>query len=286
MSSFKRAPKAERIVPDAPIEVAESSAVATPLSNTLARLLELSHQLGREERKLSLLGEGNVSVRASPRTFLVKASGSNLGGLTAAQVTECRFASLLSLLDADGLSDEEIDRELLAARTDSAAQKPSVESIFHAYLLSLPGVNFVGHTHPVAVGQVLCSKYGRLFARQRLFPDQVVCCGPESVYVGYADPGLKLAQAIRLAVTAFAARASPPRVILLENHGFIALGATAEAVLATTLMGNKAAEIFVGAAAVNGGRPRFLSRAEVDRIAGRRDEHHRQRQLGLLTSSR
>jgi rhamnose utilization protein RhaD (predicted bifunctional aldolase and dehydrogenase) len=184
------------------------------------------------------------------------------------------------------LSDEEIDRKLLAARTDSSAQKPSVESIFHAYLLSLPGVNFIGHTHPVAVGQVLCSKYGRLFARRRLFPDQVVCCGPESVYVPYTDPGLKLAQAIRLAVTAFAGRPSPPRVILLENHGFIALGATAEAVLATTLMGNKAAEIFVGAAALGAGRPRFLSRAEVDRVAGRRDEHHRQRQLGLLTSSR
>jgi ribulose-5-phosphate 4-epimerase/fuculose-1-phosphate aldolase len=67
---------------------------------------------------------------------------------------------------------------------------------------------------------------------------------------------------------------------LLENHGLIALGATPEAVLAATLMAAKAAEIFVGAAAI-GGEPRFLTHDEVARIAGRPDEHYRQRALGL-----
>ncbi|MCW5549507.1 MAG: class II aldolase/adducin family protein, partial [Opitutaceae bacterium] len=68
------------------------SSAPTPL----ARLLDLSHQLGREDRRLAILGEGNTSVRVSDGTFLVKASGSNLGGLTAAGVTECRFADLLA----------------------------------------------------------------------------------------------------------------------------------------------------------------------------------------------
>ena len=74
--------------------------------------------------------------------------------------------------------------------------------------------------------------------------------------------------------------ARPPRVILLENHGFIALGATPEAVLATTMMASKAAEIFAGAAAA-AGTPRFLPPAQVARIAGRPDEHYRQRALNL-----
>jgi hypothetical protein len=69
-------------------------------------------------------------------------------------------------------------------------------------------------------------------------------------------------------------------VILLESHGFIALGATPESVLVATLMGAKAAEIFVGAAAA-GGTPRFLTSAQVVRIAGRPDEHYRQKALGL-----
>jgi len=247
---------------------------------TLDRLLELSHQLGKEERKLAILGEGNTSARISDATFRVKASGSNLGGLTAAGLTECRFADLLPLLDAKKLTDAQIDEKLFASRVDSQAKKPSVEAIFHAFLLTLPGVNFVGHTHPIVVNQLLCTQHGKTFAKRRLFPDEIVCCGVESVYVPYTDPGLKLAQAIRSAVRAYIKRLSrPPRVVLLENHGFIALGATPESVFAATLMGAKAAEIFVGAAAT--GKPKFLTPAQVVRIAGRPDEHYRQKALGL-----
>lgn len=247
----------------------------------LSALLELSHQLGREERKLAILGEGNTSTRVSPETFLVKASGGNLATLTAAGATECRFAGLLPALDAKNLADAAVDERLFAARVEAAARKPSVEAVFHAYLLTLPGVNFVGHTHPVAVNQLLCSRHARTFARRRLFPDEVVCCGVESVFVPYADPGLKLAQAIRRAVVAYVKRlARPPRVILLEKHGLIALGANPAAVLATTLMAVKAAEIFAGAAAA-AGAPRFLSPAHVLRIAGRPDEHYRQKALNL-----
>ncbi|NBX60264.1 MAG: class II aldolase, partial [Opitutaceae bacterium] len=39
------------------------------------QLLELSHQLGREDRALAILGEGNTSARLSADTFVVKASG-------------------------------------------------------------------------------------------------------------------------------------------------------------------------------------------------------------------
>lgn len=256
------------------------SSTATP-TDPLTRLLELSHQLGREERKLAILGEGNTSARVSNQTFMVKASGSNLATLSPLGVTECRFGDLVPLLDKKAMTDAAIDDALFASRVDANAKKPSVEAIFHAYLLTLPGVNFVGHTHPTAVNQVLCTKHARTLAKRRLFPDEIVCCGVESVFVPYLDPGLKLAQGIRAAVVAYIKRLSrPPRVILLENHGFIALGANPEAVLAATLMGTKAAEIFVGAAAISG-QPRFLTSAQIVRIAGRPDEHYRQKALGL-----
>lgn len=251
------------------------------LADSTQRLLDLAHQLGREERRLAILGEGNVSMRVAPETFLVKASGSNLATLSPLGVTECRCGDLNALLARRRLADAEVDAALLASRVDPTAKKPSVEAVFHAYLLSLPNVNFVGHTHPVAVNQLLCTRHARNFARRRTFPDEIVCCGVESVLVPYTDPGLKLAQAIRGAVVAYIRRlARPPRVILLENHGLIALGATPEAVLAATLMAVKAAEIFVGAAAING-QPRFLSATQVARIAGRPDEHYRQKALGL-----
>jgi ribulose-5-phosphate 4-epimerase/fuculose-1-phosphate aldolase len=51
----------------------------------------------------------------------------------------------------------------------------------------------------------------------------------------------------------------PPslRVVLLENHGLITLGGTAEAVLAAMLMAEKTAQIWRDAAALGG--PAFLS---------------------------
>jgi len=250
---------------------------------SLAALLALSHDLGREERRLAILGEGNASARCDGHAFLVKASGCNLATLTAGGLTRCRFRRLLPLLDRRAPGDAAIDEALLAARERASALKPSVEAIFHAWLLTLPGINFVGHTHPVSVNRVLCSRWARTFAARRLFPDEAVCCGEASVFVPYTDPGLKLAQAIRRHTVQFIRRRGVvPRLILLESHGLIALGGTPAAVMAATLMAEKAADIFVGAAAASGGRaPRFLSPTEVARIAGRPDEHYRRRMLNL-----
>ena len=254
--------------------------MSDPVKTTLEVLLSLSHELGREERRLAILGEGNTSARTSNGTFLVKASGSNLSSLSAANVTECRFAGLLDLIEKRRATDAAIDQALLDARVDLAAKKPSVEAMFHAWLLTLPGVNFVGHTHPIAVNALLCSTRGEMFARRRVFPDEIVCCGPESVWVPYCDPGLKLALAIRREVELYQKRSGIlPRVVLLKNHGLIALGATPNAVLAATLMAVKAAEITLGAIAAGG--VRYLSAGDVDRIAGRTDEHYRQKALGL-----
>ena len=249
----------------------------------LETLLSLSHDLGREDRGLAILGEGNTSARRDDGTFLVKASGSNLATLSAAGVTACRQAELLALLDRSEMVDTEIDAALLAARVDPAAKKPSVEAIFHAYLLSLPSVNFVGHTHPITVNGLLCSPHAANVAARRLFPDEIVCCGEESVLVPYTDPGLILAQAIRRETEAFRARrGAVPRIILLANHGLIALGATAASVLAATLMAEKAAKIFATAAAASPATgPVFLTDAQVARIAGRPDEHYRRKALGV-----
>lgn len=254
-----------------------------PVPTPLAALLELSHQLGREDRSLAILGEGNTSTRIDDQTFLVKASGSNLGTLAPENVTECRFASLLALLGKKNLKDAEIDEALLASRVDSTARKPSVEAIFHAWLLTLPGVNFVGHTHPVSVNSLLCSRWGKTFAERRLFPDEIVCCGERSVYVPYVDPGLLLAAAIRRETMKFTREVGQsPRLVLLENHGLIALGTSANAVTAATFMADKAARIFLGAASANGGeKPRFLTAEHVARIAGRPDEHYRRKMLKL-----
>ncbi len=248
----------------------------------ITAVLKLSHDLGREERGLAMLGEGNTSCRLDAETFLVKASGTSLANLEENQLVRCRFEALLPLLAAAAMTDEEVAQALLASRVDPTAPKPSVEAVFHAYLLSLPGIEVVGHTHPIAVNQILCAGDGpsRRFAEERRFPDEIVCCGAKSVLVPYVDPGTVLAQRIREETERFVqAENRPPRVILLQNHGFIACGATTGSVLAATLMAEKTARIFVGAAMMNG--PTALTPQNVARIDTRPDEHYRQRMLKL-----
>ena len=246
----------------------------------LNNLLTLSHELGREDRGLAILGEGNTSARVGDETFLVKASGTCLGTLKEEDAVECRMPALLPLLEKDSLTDQQIDDAMLAARVDSKAKKPSVEAVFHAYLVSLPGIKFVGHVHAIGVNQILCSPRARDFAEHRMFPDEIVCCSTASVFVPYTDPGVKLAQVIRRETEAFIKKQQrQPRIILMQNHGVIALGATWQAVLTAMLMAEKAARIFVGAAALGG--PVFMSEANVQRIAGRPDEAYRQRELKM-----
>ena len=49
-------------------------------------LLTLSHEIGREDRGLAILGEGNTSARLSEETFAVKASGNFLYSLVSAGI--------------------------------------------------------------------------------------------------------------------------------------------------------------------------------------------------------
>ncbi len=246
----------------------------------LEELLTLSHEIGREDRGLAMLGEGNTSARLGDDTFAVKASGTCLGTLKPEDTVECKFSSLLPLLERQGMSDQEVDDALLAARVDAKAKKPSVEAIFHAYLLSLPNIRFVGHSHATTVNQILCSTRARDFAEYRMFPDEIVCCGTASVFVPYTDPGLKLSQVIRRQTEAFIQKYQcQPRVLLMQNHGIICLGATRQAVLAAMLMAEKAAKIFVGAACLGG--PVFFTEENVARISGRPDEAYRQRALKI-----
>jgi rhamnose utilization protein RhaD (predicted bifunctional aldolase and dehydrogenase) len=250
------------------------------LTGTRNALISLSHELGAEHRQLAILGEGNTSAKLDDETFLVKASGSSLGALAEDDIVECRSAPVLAMLDRDNLSDEQIEDELFGCRVNATAKKPSIESLFHAYLLSLPGSAFVGHVHPIAVNAILCSSRARDFAGSRMCPDEIVCCGPASVLVPYTDPGVHLSRVIRAEVERYMERMkATPRVILLENHGVITLGTSPSAIKAAMYMTDKAARIFSGAAALGG--PRFLTPEQIDRIANRIDEHHRQRALKL-----
>ena len=250
---------------------------------TLPGLITLSRELGREDRQLAILGEGNTSIDNGDGTFWIKASGSQLGTIEPDGFSLVRMSSVMELLAAGPLSDAEVAAGLRAAMVDPGQRLPSVEIFMHAVCLAEGGACCVGHTHTVSVNQILCSRLGAEPFMHHLFPDAIVVCGVAPAVIPYVDPGFVLGQAVRAELRRYRdAYGRTPKLLLMVNHGVVALGHTPTEVLNIMLMADKWAKILLGAYALGG--PNFLSDKDVERIDSRLDEHYRR--LCLTETSR
>lgn len=244
----------------------------------LEELASLSRELGREDRQLAILGEGNTSADLGDGTFLVKASGTSLGTLTAEGLSHVSHAAVDRLLARPDASEQEIEDGLVACLVDPTRRKPSVETFLHSLCLREPGVGWTGHTHTTSVLSVLASRHGAEPFHRHVCPDAIVVCGRQVLSIPYINPGLELALAVRDGLARFRAEhGKPPKVILMENHGPVALGASSKEVFNIMLMLDKWARVLLGAFATGG--PRFLPDEEVARIDSRLDEAYRRRMI-------
>ena len=239
----------------------------------------MTRHLAEPERDLVILAEGNTSARIDKETFWLKASGKSMAGIDASGFVAMRLSPMLALLNGERLSDAETKARFDAARLDpQASARPSVEAALHAVALEIAGARFVGHTHPTAVNAILCSRQAEEAYRGRLFPDEIVVCGPAPVYVPWTDPGLPLAHEVKRRIVSYMeAYGEPPKVILMQNHGLVALGQSAQEVEAITAMAVKTARVLLGTFALGG--PHALSDQAVARIHTRPDELYRRQAL-------
>lgn len=110
----------------------------------------------------------------------------------------------------------------------------------------------------------------------RIYPDEIVLLGKESVFIPYVNPGVKLAQKVKKEIEIFLnKRGEIPKSIYFQNHGFVALGSSAAEVKNITLMADKAAEIRFGALLAGG--VNTFSEDIVTSIADRTDEKYRKK---------
>jgi rhamnose utilization protein RhaD (predicted bifunctional aldolase and dehydrogenase) len=243
----------------------------------LDELISLSHYLGEEPRELLIIGEGNTSARIDVDTFWVKASGANLRTATAEGFVQISRSKVLKLLEANA-SDQDVKRALTESRVDpNAKAHPSVETVLHAALYELTDAQFIGHSHPIAVNAVMCSKHAEDITRH-LMPDEIVVCGIASIFVPYTDPGLPLAREVCARVQEFLAKyGEQPRTMYLQNHGLFAIGRSAREVQNISAMAVKHARVLAGTYAVGG--PNFLDEHAISRIHSRPDEEVRRNQF-------
>lgn len=246
----------------------------------LEQLVKMSRTLGDPANDYVILGEGNTSAQIDDDSFWVKASGTQLRTVDEDSFVLVHFGRVRAMLDGPDLSDDEIKQALIDAKVDpDFSAHPSVETAVHAVCLSLDGVNFVGHTHPTAINMITCSVGFEAAFAGRLFPDEIVLCGPAPVLIPYTDPGLPLARAVRERIDAYIDEYGElPRVMHLQNHGLFVLGSTAQQVENITAMMVKTARVLAGTYALGG--PHFMTPDNVARIHTRPDEHYRQRVIG------
>jgi len=245
---------------------------------TLNDLVAMSNTLGAPALDAAILGEGNTSARCDADTFWVKGSGCTLASMGATDFVHLRFREILGLMGTNA------DEKLISSTYESAKvdaghkRRPSVETLFHAVLLGYPGINVVAHTHPTAINSLTCTPAWNQHLAGRMFPDEAVVMGRESVFVPYTDPGVPLASAIKTGVDGYIATyAEAPKAIYMQNHGFIALAANHTEAVNITAMAIKAARIRLGALSVGG--IRCLSAETINHLVARPDEKYRQAAL-------
>ena len=244
--------------------------------NVPGALVSLARFAGDPQRGLCLLAEGNVSCSTGFDNFWIKASGKQMCDAGDDAFCEVAIAPLISALDRGDL-DEHSTRQLLNESTVAPGSKsvPSTESFMHALLLAEANADYVIHTHPIPVLKILCLEDAEKYAACRMFPDEIVYCGPATCYVPYVAPGLPLAREIRKGLSGYSRKyGEMPRTIWLQNHGLIGLGKTDSLARAATEVSVKAAEILSGLLAT-GKSPRFLTSEEIAQIHSWPDEHYR-----------
>lgn len=215
----------------------------------IENILSLSNSLS----EFVVGAEGNISCRIGD-DILITASGTKFSTLTPDDIVRC---------------------DLGGNQVGKTNLKPSIESSFHSYLLSLDGVSYVAHTHPTNTMKLLCSDAIYGFARLRIFPDQVVFNGGISCIVPYAHPGDDLVSEIKRSVDRYVLdQGNIPSLILLQNHGIICVGKSPQECVTATQICEKSAEIYNGAR-VHG--IKTLSVEDVERIENDINEKYRQK---------
>ena len=243
-------------------------------------LLALTSEVGDPARDYVILAEGNTSARIDERSFWVKGSGVRL------QYADDPHAFVAMELEPlmRALRGEAGGTDLRGVLGDARVEgqestlDPSIETFLHAICLELGGAQLVAHTHPTALNSLLCARDAEALYRGVLFPDEAVVCGAVPLFVPYGEPGLPLGRSLLGRFESFLAEhGEPPRLVLLGNHGIVALGSTAAEAATITAMAVKAARIRLGTLVAGG--PNFLSGAHAARLAGREDERARRQRL-------
>lgn len=208
------------------IENKWNSEEAGQCGSTLEELVYRSNLIG-SDRRVCNWGGGNTSSKTVVKDFrgrdvevmYVKGSGSDLATMKANNFTGLRLEDIRPLMEQEDMSDEEMVSYLSHCMIDASHPRASIETLLHAFL----PFRHVDHTHPDSIISICCADNGKEIAKE-IF-------GSRFVWVPYIRPGFRLSKLIAEGV-----RSNPDaELVLMEKHGLVTWGETAEASYAKTI---------------------------------------------------
>lgn len=196
------------------------NAITLPQLQTDLNLLAYRSNLIGSDRTVCNWGGGNTSTKGTIKNFKgetievlwVKGSGSDLASIQPASFTALNLQDIRPLYARDEMSDEEMVRYLANCMIDASHPRASIETLLHAFL----PFKHVDHTHPDAIISICCAHNGKDIAKE-IFGDRFV-------WVPYIRPGFALSKMIAKSV----AEHPQAELVLMEKHGLVTWGNTAE----------------------------------------------------------
>ena len=192
----------------------------------LDALVYRSNLLGAD-RSVANQGGGNTSAKGlvvdhtgrEQRALWVKGSGTDLATITPAGFAALRLDELEPLRSREAMDDASMVDYLRRCALAPDQPRPSIETLLHAFV----GAAHVDHTHPDAVIALTSTPSGRTLADEAF--------GDEAVWLDYQRPGFDMSRRIATLLDEH----PTARAVLLERHGLVTWGSTAEKAYASTI---------------------------------------------------
>lgn len=193
------------------------------MNKEIKDLVKLSKYAGERFDYVQGAG-GNTSVKLNDSLMLIKASGYILSELTETSgfvsVDYKKAKSILTNNEVLSIHDKHLRESKAASLTQSCTTehfmgRPSIETLLHAVLDT-----YTLHTHPISVNHISTLK--NWYEKS----NEIV---PNTLNVTYATPGLELT--LELLKGYENIENQEVKVIILQNHGLIVSGKSAEAVI-------------------------------------------------------
>ena len=174
-----------------------------------------------------------------------------------------------------------------ATRPDGGPRRGSIETVVHAAVQQVAALlgtgpdvaRYIGHTHPTDVVGLLASVRAAEAWERIVYSDEAVVVG-RPLFVPYATPGIDLGRIYASGLRQHAERhGALPQLVLLANHGIVAIAPTTAGVEAVSTMAVKGACVRATAYAVGGLAP--LTDEQVTKFFARDDIDERRTNLAL-----